>query len=113
MIPFAEPLATEEICKEILQLTKAEYAAKALVSGIKACRKSIVAGNTGILVLSKDTSPTDLISHFPVLCEERDVPYIFVETRSWINGFTCVFLKCTSEPGYKKVIDAIQNTGTI
>ncbi len=37
------------------------------------CRLCIIAG---------DVSPMDVISHIPVLCEDYDVPYIYVNSRA-------------------------------
>ena len=32
-------------------------------------------------MLAADVSPVDVISHFPVLCEENQIPYVFVRSR--------------------------------
>jgi len=50
------------------------------------------AGKEYLLVLSAATSPMDLITHLPVVCENRKVPYIFVENNQWMKGFNCVLL---------------------
>ena len=36
----------------------------------------------GIVVLAADISPMDVISHIPVLCEDHNIPYIFVTSRA-------------------------------
>lgn len=36
----------------------------------------------GIVVLAADISPMDVISHIPVLCEDHNIPYIFVQSRA-------------------------------
>jgi len=38
-----------------------------------------------ICILSGDVSPVDVISHIPVICENKDVPYIYVRSRMVIN----------------------------
>lgn len=53
---------------------------------VKALRKSPQgAANTaapGVVILAADISPMDVISHIPVLCEDHNVPYIFVSSRA-------------------------------
>lgn len=53
---------------------------------VKALRKSPqgaanIAG-AGVVILAADISPMDVISHIPVLCEDHNVPYIFVNSRA-------------------------------
>ena len=31
--------------------------------------------------MAADISPADVLSHIPVLCESKDIPYIFVKSR--------------------------------
>ena len=53
---------------------------------VKALRKSTsTAGEKlpiGIVVLAADISPMDVISHIPVLCEDHNIPYIYVTSRA-------------------------------
>lgn len=36
----------------------------------------------GIVILAADISPMDVISHIPVLCEDHNIPYIYVTSRA-------------------------------
>lgn len=58
---------------------------------VKALRKSPAAapGNTsfpGVVVVAGDISPHDVISHLPVLCEDHNVPFIFVTSRAELGA---------------------------
>jgi len=57
---------------------------------VKSLRKSPQgAGNTygqGVVILAADISPMDVISHIPVLCEDHNVPYIFVTSRAELGA---------------------------
>jgi H/ACA ribonucleoprotein complex subunit 2 len=35
-----------------------------------------------IVIIAADISPMDVISHIPVLCEDHNIPYIFVKSRA-------------------------------
>lgn len=98
MIPIAQPIADDFTAESILRRTRLDFEAKRLVSGIKACQKNIMNGcSNKLLVLSAKTSPMDLITHIPILCEHKHVPYIFIPENSWIQGFTCVLLDTTDK----------------
>jgi H/ACA ribonucleoprotein complex subunit 2 len=58
---------------------------------VKSLRKSPVSGPTnqsfpGVVILAGDISPMDVISHIPVLCEDVNVPYIFVTSRAELGA---------------------------
>jgi H/ACA ribonucleoprotein complex subunit 2 len=63
---------------------------KTLKRGVKEVVKSIRKGgiptsakdSPGIVVLAADISPMDVISHIPVLCEDHNIPYIYVTSRA-------------------------------
>lgn len=111
IVPIAHPLADDKLEKKVLKGVKRGTTArnslpaiflmltignlatkhKALKRGVKevvkALRKSPGAGQgvdgkkTGVVVIAADISPLDVISHLPVLCEDHDVPYIWVPSR--------------------------------
>ena len=37
--------------------------------------------NFSILILAADITPIDIISHLPVMCEDAQIPYIFVPSK--------------------------------
>ncbi len=58
---------------------------------VKAIRKSPISAPgsmtgeslpSGIVVLAADISPMDVISHIPVLCEDHNIPYVYVRSRA-------------------------------
>lgn len=63
---------------------------------VKSIRKSPTAapsatGNpditpNGIVILAADISPMDVISHIPVLCEDHNIPYVYVPSRAELGA---------------------------
>lgn len=95
LVPFARPLAEEKGTKKILKTVKKAAKNKTLKRGVKevvkALRKSPASGPTnqsfpGVVILAGDISPMDVISHIPVLCEDVNVPYIFVTSRAELGA---------------------------
>lgn len=40
----------------------------------------------GIVILAADISPMDVISHIPVLCEDHNIPYVYVPSRAELGA---------------------------
>ncbi|KAI1778240.1 L30e-like protein [Hypoxylon cercidicola] len=95
LVPFALPLADEKATKKVMKTVRKAAKHKTLKRGVKevvkSLRKSPAAGpgNTsfpGVVILAGDISPMDVISHIPVLCEDVNVPYIFVTSRAELGA---------------------------
>lgn len=41
-----------------------------------------------MVVLAADTSPVDIISHLPIVCEDAGIPYVFVRSKKEL-GLAC------------------------
>ncbi|KAF8453431.1 50S ribosomal protein L30e-like protein [Terfezia claveryi] len=90
LVPFAKPLANEKVTKKALKTIKKGAKSKCLKRGVKEVVKSIRKSPSssissaphGIVVLAADISPMDVISHIPVLCEDHNIPYVFVQSRA-------------------------------
>ncbi|KAG2661245.1 H/ACA ribonucleoprotein complex subunit 2-like protein [Panicum virgatum] len=81
LAPIAKPLAGKKLCKRTLKLVRRASEAKCLKRGVKEVVKSIRRGNKGICVIAGNISPIDVITHVPILCEEANVPYIYVPSK--------------------------------
>ena len=57
---------------------------------MKALRKSPAGAQASsppaVVVLAADISPMDVISHIPVLCEDHDIPYVYVSSRAELGA---------------------------
>src|SRR5690348_3744632 len=95
LAPIAHPLAGKKLTSRLLKLTKKgkyqrrlilkffSQAAeeKAVRRGIKEVVKSIRKKEKGLCIIAGDISPIDVITHVPVLCEDNDIPYIYVPSK--------------------------------
>lgn len=95
LVPFANPLVEEQKdVKKILKGVKKSAKTKTLRRGVKevvkALRKSPTSAPssssindpTAIVIIAADISPMDVISHIPVLCEDHNIPYVYVRSRA-------------------------------
>ncbi|XP_027121536.1 H/ACA ribonucleoprotein complex subunit 2-like protein [Coffea eugenioides] len=81
LAPIAKPLAGKKLCKRTLKLVRRAAEHKCLKRGVKEVVKSIRRGNKGLCVIAGNISPIDVITHVPILCEESDIPYIYVPSK--------------------------------
>lgn len=83
-----------------------------------------------IVVIAADVSPMDVISHLPVLCEDKHVPYVFVPSRHKLGeaglakrptsvvmvgkekGKKAVDGKDTYEETYHRLVKYVKRAGT-
>ena len=81
LLPIASPLADDKLAKKVLKLAKKAAKRKQTKRGVKEVVKALRKGAKGVAVLAGDVSPLDVISHLPVFCESKGVPYIFVPSK--------------------------------
>ncbi|KAK7381020.1 hypothetical protein VNO78_33544 [Psophocarpus tetragonolobus] len=81
LAPIAKPLAGKKLCKRTLKLVRRAAENKCIKRGVKEVVKSIRRGHKGLCVIAGNISPIDVITHVPILCEESDIPYIYVPSK--------------------------------
>ncbi|CAD0047393.1 unnamed protein product [Aureobasidium pullulans] len=89
LVPFANPLCDEKATKKVLKTVKKAWCKEV----VKAVRKTTPADPAtaqvaapAIVILAADISPMDVISHIPVLCEDHNIPYVFLPSRAELGA---------------------------
>ncbi|CAO3587406.1 unnamed protein product [Absidia cylindrospora] len=78
---MAEDKLTKKIHKTIKKASKAKHVRR----GVKEVGKALRKGEKGLVVIAGDISPIDVIAHLPVLCEDSNVPYVFVPSKEQLG----------------------------
>ncbi|KAH7148476.1 50S ribosomal protein L30e-like protein [Dactylonectria macrodidyma] len=95
VVPFAVPVADEKGMKKIYKTIRKAAKQNTLKRGVKEVVKTLrksppsAPGYTsfpGVVIIAGDISPMDVISHLPVLCEDHNVPFIFVTSRAELGA---------------------------
>ncbi|KAI3820159.1 hypothetical protein L1987_14017 [Smallanthus sonchifolius] len=81
LAPIAKPLAGKKLSKRTLKLVRKAAEHKCLKRGVKEVVKSIRRGNKGVCVIAGNITPIDVITHVPILCEEAEIPYVYVTSK--------------------------------
>mmetsp|Transcript_9323 Transcript_9323/g.12908 ORF Transcript_9323/g.12908 Transcript_9323/m.12908 type:complete len:128 (+) Transcript_9323:93-476(+) len=79
--PKAYPLADAEMCVSVLNLVQNACSYKQLKKGANEATKSLNRGIAEFIVLAADAEPLEILLHLPLLCEDKNVPYVFVTSK--------------------------------
>ncbi|ESK89856.1 hypothetical protein Moror_841 [Moniliophthora roreri MCA 2997] len=78
----AYPLADPDLTNTILELTQQAVQYKQLKKGANEATKTLNRGVAEFIILTADTEPLEILLHLPLLCEEKNVPYIFLPSKA-------------------------------
>ncbi len=79
--PKAYPLADPNLTKTILDLLQQASNYSQLRKGANEATKTLNRGIAEFIVLAADTEPLEILLHLPLLCEDKNVPYVFVRSK--------------------------------
>merc|ERR1719150_204723 len=88
--PKAYPLANPELTVSILDLIQQSANYKQLLKGANESTKALNRGIAEFIVLAADAEPLEILLHIPLLCEDKNVPYVFVPSKQGLGRATGV-----------------------
>jgi len=79
--PKAYPLADPALSQKILELVQQALNYQQLRKGANEATKTLNRGISEFIVMAADAEPLEIILHLPLLCEDKNVPYVFVRSK--------------------------------
>lgn len=79
--PKAYPLADQALTTKILNLVQQATNYKQLRKGANEATKTLNRGQSEFVVMAADAEPLEILLHIPLLCEDKNVPYVFVRSK--------------------------------
>ncbi|RUP51406.1 P-loop containing nucleoside triphosphate hydrolase protein [Jimgerdemannia flammicorona] len=80
--PKAFPLADSDLTNTIMDLVQQASHYKQLKKGANEATKTLNRGIAEFIVMTADTEPIEILLHIPLLCEDKNVPYVFVPSKT-------------------------------
>ncbi|KAJ3273784.1 RNA binding protein snu13 [Terramyces sp. JEL0728] len=80
--PKAFPLADAQLSNKIIDLVQQASHYKQLKKGANEATKTLNRGISEFIIMAADTEPIEILLHIPLLCEDKNVPYVFVPSRA-------------------------------
>lgn len=78
----AWPIADAALTQEILDLVQQASHYHQLRKGANEATKTLNRGTSEIIILAADTAPLAILLHLPLLCEDKNVPYVYVPSKT-------------------------------
>ena len=78
-VNFETPKELSELTLEAL--CQANQSGK-VKKGTNETTKAIERGLAKLVIIAEDVEPPEVVAHLPILCEERSVPYIYVQSKA-------------------------------
>jgi U4/U6 small nuclear ribonucleoprotein SNU13 len=82
----AYPLADSEMTIALLDLIQQATNYKQTKKGANEATKTLNRGISELIIMAADAEPIEILLHLPLLCEDKNVPYVFLPR--------CVQLAC-------------------
>ena len=106
------PLASKSIQKEIFNaITKASQMKK-IKKGANESTKTLNRGISDLIVIAADVKPLEIVLHLPLLCEDKNVPYVFVESQKLLGRACGVSRPVIAASILSNTSDELKNTIT-
>jgi U4/U6 small nuclear ribonucleoprotein SNU13 len=84
----AFPLADAELTIALLDLVNQATNYRQTKKGANEATKTLNRGISEMIIMTADAEPIEILLHLPLLCEDKNVPYVFVPR--------CVFFSLSS-----------------
>ncbi|KAJ2911020.1 RNA binding protein snu13 [Coemansia aciculifera] len=78
----AFPLADSSLVNRIQDLVQQAAHYKQLKKGANEATKNLNRGISEFIVMAADCEPIEILLHLPLLCEDKNVPYVFVPSKA-------------------------------
>jgi U4/U6 small nuclear ribonucleoprotein SNU13 len=78
----AQPLADHTLSTSILDLVQQAANYKQLRKGANEATKTLNRGISEFIIMAADAEPLEILLHLPLLCEDKNVPFVFVPNKA-------------------------------
>jgi large subunit ribosomal protein L7Ae len=78
-VKFETPKEISDAAYEALRQAKQSGKIR---KGTNETTKAIERGVAKLVIIAEDVEPPEVVAHLPIICEERNVPFVFVPTRA-------------------------------
>ena len=82
-VKFEMPKELQDKSYEIVELARDTGKIK---KGTNEVTKLVERGECVLIVMAEDVQPPEILAHLPLLCEERNVPYVYVPSKAELGN---------------------------
>ena len=106
--PKVYPLADKKLSAQILDIIELAREYKQIKKGANESTKALNRNNAELIIVAADTEPIEIILHLPLLCEDKNIPYIFIRSKQALGkacGVSRPVIACSLILGINVIIN--------
>lgn len=77
-VRFQTPKELQDLAYDVVE--KARESGK-ISKGANETTKQVERGQAKLVIMAEDVSPEEILAHMPILCEEKNIPYVYVPSK--------------------------------
>ena len=77
---------TKELIEKALEAVEVARSSGKLKKGTNEVTKAIEKGTAKLVLVAKDVSPPEIVMHIPILCKEKNIPFVQVPSREELGA---------------------------
>ena len=111
-LPFERFEVPREIVDAAYEALRLAVEVRGVRKGTNEVTKAVERGVAKIVLIAKDVDPPEVVAHLPILCGEKNIPFIFIERKGDLGKASGLDVStasaCVVDPGEgKKFVDDI------
>jgi large subunit ribosomal protein L7Ae len=101
--PFVKLEVPEEIVNATYEAIQLAFRTGNIRKGTNETTKAIERSQAKLVIMASDVDPPEVVAHLPLICEERNIPYVIVPSKTKLGSVAGINVPsaavCISEPG--------------
>ncbi|MDK2783241.1 MAG: large subunit ribosomal protein L7Ae [Thermococcaceae archaeon] len=93
----------KELAEKALEAVEIARDTGRIRKGTNETTKAVERGQAKLVVIAEDVDPEEIVAHLPPLCEEKEIPYIYVPSKKELGAAAGIEVPAASvaiiEPG--------------
>lgn len=114
MASYAKFTLPKELANQVYEAVEMARDTGKLRKGVNETTKAVERASAKLVVIAEDVTPPEVVAFLPVLCDEKSIPYAFVNTKKELGTAAGIDVGTTAvaivEPGNGK--ELIKNIAT-
>ncbi|RLI88118.1 MAG: 50S ribosomal protein L7ae [Archaeoglobales archaeon] len=86
----------EDLQNEALSLLEKVRETGKLKKGTNETTKAVERGMAKLVYIAMDVDPPEIVAHLPLLCEEKNVPYVYIKSKSILGQAVGIEVDCSA-----------------
>jgi large subunit ribosomal protein L7Ae len=107
----------QEIKEKTLEIVEKVAETGKLKRGVNETTKAVERGLAKLVIIAEDVNPPEIVAHLPKLCEEKGIPYTYVDSKEKLGEAAGLTTQASSvaiiEPGEANIDELIQQIETL